>query len=172
MVLDRMVLTFVRNSGSVPQILDKAIPGFLPRSGYPPRRAATAQVHGRPIVSALPFSVVNTPPHRNPLHLTHSSTQINVPNFAGYFSQFPTLMNVRERMMSATTSSQLNSSHPGRLSRPTYRQMGRSCPEKGAERPKSAPKLNVLTTLSLNSNRNSSLRDPLPPMSLSIRTFH
>src|SRR6516225_8866012 len=80
--------------------------------------------------------LVNTPPHRNPLQPTHSSTQINLQNFAGYFSEFPTLINVRERMTSETMSSRSNSAHPGRLSRPTYRNMGRSCPENSAEHPK------------------------------------
>ena len=137
----------------------------------PPRRAATAQVHGRPIVSALPFSVVNTPPHRNPLHLVHSAKQINVQNFAGYFSEFSTLINVRRKNDVSNNVQPVNSSHPARLSRPTYRQMGRSRPESSAEHPKSAAKLNVLTTLRLKSNRNSNLRDPLPPMSLSISTL-
>jgi len=118
-----------------------------------------------------PGKLVNTPPHRNSLYLTHSSREINVQNFAGYFSDFSTLINVRERMMSETTASRPNSSHPGRLSRPTYRQMGRSCPEKSAKHPKSAPKLNVLTTLHLKSNKNSSLQDPLRTMSLFIRTL-
>src|SRR6516164_3345381 len=76
------------------------------------------------------------PPHRNPLHPIHSSREINVQNFAGYFSEFSTLINVRERMTSETKSSRSNPSHPGRLSRPTYRQMGRSCPENDAERSK------------------------------------
>jgi hypothetical protein len=107
-----------------------------------------------------PAQLVNTPPHRNPLHLPHSSTQINLQNFAGYFSEFSTLINVRERMTSETMSSRSNSAHTGRLSRPTYRQMGRNCPETSAKHPESAPKLNVLTTLHLKSNRNSSLRDP------------
>ena len=115
--------------------------------------------------------LVNTPPHRNPLQPTHSSTQINLQNFAGYFSEFPTLINVRERMTSETASSRSNSSHPGRLSRATYRQMGRNCHENSAKHPKSAPKPNVLTTLHLKSNRNSSLRDPLRTMSLLISTL-
>ena len=113
--------------------------------------------------------LVNTPPHRNPLQPTHSSTQINLQNLAGYFSEFSTLINVRERMTSETASSQSNSSHPGRLSRPTYRHIGRNCPEKSAKQPEFDPKLNILTTLRLKSNGNSSLRDPLPAMSLSIR---
>ena len=130
-----------------------------------PRRSLSPSPQG------FTSKLVNTPPHWKPLHLTHSSMEINLQNFAGYFSDFSTLINVREGMTSETTSSRSNSSHPGRLSRPTYRQMGRSCPEKGAERPKSAPKLNVLTTLSLNSNRNSNLHDPLRTMSLFIRTL-
>ena len=124
-----------------------------------------------PIVSALPFRDVNTPPHQNPRHPTHSSMEINLQNFAGYFSEFPTLINVRERMASKTTHQPIESSRLGRLSRPTYCQMGRSCPENSAKHPKSAAKLNVLTTLRLKSNRNSSLQDPLPRMPLSIRTL-
>ena len=111
------------------------------------------------------------PTHRNPLHLTHSSTQINVQNFAGYFFEFTTLINVRARMASKTTQSVLVEFIAGRLSRPTYRQMRRTCPENSAEHPKSAAKFNVLTTLRLKSNRNNSLHYPLPPMSLSISTL-
>ena len=74
-------------------------------------------------------------------------------------------------MTSATTSSRSNSSHRGRLSPQTYRHMGRSSPENSAEHPEFGPKLNVLTTLRLKSNENSSLQDPLPPMSLPIRTL-
>jgi len=98
--------------------------------------------------------------------------EINLQNFAGYFSEFPTLINVRERIKNDVgTKVQPVEFIARRLLPPTYRQMGRNCPENSAKHPDSAAKLNALTTLRLKSNRHSNLPDPLPPMSLSITTL-
>ncbi len=44
------------------------------------------------------------PPRQNPPHVAHSVAKINTPNFAGYFSQLPTLVSVDKRRTGKTTT--------------------------------------------------------------------
>ena len=112
------------------------------------------------------------------MYLAHSKPNINFANSAGYFLQLATLLVVGEEglwgwrsvvsvgCLPATPTRPCNFGRPSRkpcfwCTEPHRGTRGR---QKGENRPKTARKPNILTTLRFNSFNFSYLRDPLPTL--------